>query len=254
MFRKLTKTPISVVLTELNLKGFTGFISIVGNTDSGYARIDVDFLNGLPSYCSASIEDGPLLKGNKCLSMVMETICGECFAEIIELPQSKIRRDTEEFTLMNEMASIYSIKGGSLLNVIEGSELDAASKYLTNSAIISNLAKSSKTVSIMNSSMSRLIKILVSISCKHPLLLSGEGENVKVMAIAKDRKLVALCIWEGQTPICGNDALKHGFLLSEEEPLVNGIIYYIDTSLILTPLKKFLSIDQPKHQGNNPAV
>lgn len=248
MFRKLLKTPLSVVLTELNLKGFTGFISIVGNTDSGYARIDIDFLSGFPSYCSVSIEDGPTLRGTKCLSLVMDVICGECFAEIIELPQDRIRRDPEEFTLMSTLAEAYRLKEGTLLEAIEGSEIDRASKYLTNPAVLSNLAKSSRTVSIMNSSASRLLKILVSMSGKHPLMLSGEGENLKVMAIARDRKLVALCIWEGQTSICGADALRHGFLLSDEEPLINGIIYYLDTSLILAPLKDFLSKNLSKHQ------
>ncbi len=236
-FKKLVKVPLSVTLTELGLQGFTGYISIVGRTDKGEVAIDVDFINGTPVRCVFEVMDGEWrVEGIKCLEVVESTICVECFAEVRKLSKDKVKVDENLLRtpkrLVGEVATHPS--PGRLAE-----EFNKLSNYLVNPVVLANITKASRTATVMKMRLTRLIDRLLTMAGPHPLSVIATDHGVRVIAIARDHGLIAVCVWRSGRALCGDKALE--YLTSDEADLmVNAIVSYVDPSALLPPFKDAL--------------
>ncbi|GEM_PF-3945384 len=237
-FRKLVKVPLSVNLTELGLQGFTGYLSVVGRTDKGEVAIDVDFISGAPVRCVFELlGEGWRAEGIRCLEIVESTICVECFAEIRKLRKDKVKVDESLLRTPRRMVGEATMRVGPERLAEDFNKL---SNYLVNPAVLANLTKASRTATVMKARLRELIDRLLAMASSYPLSVIATNHGVKVIALAREHGLVALCVWRSGSVLCGDDALEY---MSSDgaDVVVNAIVSYVDSSALLPPLKEALT-------------
>lgn len=235
MFRKLMKVPLSGLITELNLRGFTGFLSLVGHTNLGFVEVDIDFVSGVPTYCSAVINSSNPLEASACFEAVYNIICAECFTEITEVTHEKVRKGHEVPEIFVPVIDQHEEN----LNFKMASELDDISKALSNPLNLSNLRRFSRTTLIANIPLKTLMKKFIGMAGNYILLLTAEGEGLTIVALARNHQLKGFCININNAWICGKKAITHQQLL-KENPVINGVISYVDETQLIGPLKSLL--------------
>jgi len=238
IFRKLVKVPLSVILTELGLQGFTGYVSVVGRTDKGEVGIDVDFISGAPVRCVFELMDeGWKTEGAKCLEIVESIICVECFAEIRKLRKDKVKVDEILLRTPRRVVSevITRPSQGKL-----ASEFNKLSSYLVNPVILANLTKASRTATVLKIKLTELIDKLLTMAGHHPLSVMATDHDVKIVALAKNHSLIALCVWSSSNVLCGDRAMEY-LTLDEANVMVNAIVSYVEPSSLLPPFKDVLT-------------
>ncbi len=237
-FRKLVKVPLSVTLTELGLQGFTGYISVVGRTDKGEVAIDVDFIGGTPVRCVFELMgEGWRVEGVRCLEIVETTICVECFAEVRKLRKDKVKVDE---TLLHTPRRMVGEVATHPSSSKPAERFNKLSNYLVNPAVLANLTKASRTATVMKARLTEIINRLLAMAGPHPLSVIATDHGIRVIALAKEHGLVALCVWHSGNAVCGDRALE--YLASDEaDVVVNAIVSYVDPSSLLPPLKDALA-------------
>jgi len=237
-FRNLVKVPLSVTMTELGLQGFTGYISVVGRTDKGEVAIDVDFIGGAPVRCVFElVSEGWSVEGIKCLEIIESTICIECFAEVRKLRKDRVKVD--EALLRTPRRLVGEVATRPTPGTPAG-EFNKLSNYLTNPAILANLTKASRTATVMKARLKEIVDRLLTMAGPHPLSIIATDHGVRVIALAREHRLVALCVWRAGNAVCGDRALEC-LTSGEVDVVVNAIVSYVDPSALLPPLKDALA-------------
>jgi len=205
MFRRIIKKPLAVLVLELIIKKFSGYTSIVGETNLGYAMIDLDFSNGRVVKCRLRFED---TEGN-CSKQIINLHCNACFAEIEE--------GTPKHVIMDE---VIELPPG--LRIHESFE--DFSKSLSSSNNIIEIRKSSRAVAVLTQPAENLLRGLNFIAGEQPVILLLQGESYKAIALSMNHSLRALCLWEGEETKCGENALKEIISFDEVLPGIYSVI------------------------------
>ncbi len=205
MFRRIIRKPLAALVLELIIKKFSGYTSIVGDTNSGYVMIDLDFSNGKVVKCRLRFENS---EGN-CPKQIINLQCEACFAEIEEGTPKHIISD-EVIELPHDLRLHESFED--------------FSKSLSSSNNILEIRKSSRAISVLTQPAENLLKGLNFIAGQQPVILSLQGETYKAIALSLEHSLKALCMWEDKETRCGMEALKEIVSFDDAVPGIYSVI------------------------------
>ncbi len=100
------------LILELNLKSFTGKISIRGKAPEGPFILRTHLRGGMPTYCFLNIEGG-VLTGSKCIEAISELFCVDCelypeYANSTELLEDKDLSMVQ--TMLDKLKTVKEVK------------------------------------------------------------------------------------------------------------------------------------------------
>ncbi len=208
MFRKVSSLPLSVLLMELGIKGFTGYLSLAGECLDGFLTADLSFMEGEVVSCRASL-NGEDISG-KCIKAIESAFCVNCFAEAMEgEPKAELEMPVK---LISSEVRVSPAIG-------------EVSRDLCRKENLLEILKTSKTAALVKASPTKLLKALTSGAGIHALIMSISLRDWRAMILAHNYEVVGACLITRETQLVGEEALNETLSMKKEAP---AIISFID--------------------------